>query len=180
MVPSPGRVKANTDRPCHFATCAEVGKSLVSLNEGILSCLGGDTDLRGQAEEVDSVRAREIGDRKELPLFPEQAIGKAWDIAHMDAGANDATTFADRFQCKWHQRAHRRKDDGRVERLGWCFVGSSCPTRPLAPGEGLGGDVTRPGEGKHRSPLPLRHLCHDVGRRAETVQSQLLAVACND
>jgi hypothetical protein len=37
----------------------------------------------------------------------------------MNASANDATAFADRFQGKWHKSANRRKDDGGVEWLWW-------------------------------------------------------------
>jgi hypothetical protein len=54
-----------------------------------------------------------------LPLLPEQPVGKARDIPHMNASANDASAFADCLQGKWHQSAHRRKDDGCVEWLGW-------------------------------------------------------------
>ena len=113
-------------------------RELVSLNEWIQSCLGRDADFRGQVEEVDSVGPREIGYRDELPFLPEQPIGKARDIAHMDASANHATAFADRRQCKWHQRAHGRKDDGRVELLGWGFVGILLPNSPPGTGRRLG------------------------------------------
>src|ERR1700737_4740280 len=76
---------------------AEVGECLVGLAERVAPGVGDDADLRDQPQEIESILPREIGDRHELPLFPEKPIGKARDIAHMDARQNDAPALAHAF-----------------------------------------------------------------------------------
>jgi len=48
----------------------EIGEGLIGLVERIGRRLGDDSDLRRQAEEINSVLSRQIGNRHELPLFP--------------------------------------------------------------------------------------------------------------
>jgi hypothetical protein len=60
-------------------TGAEIGEGLVGLIERIACGLGNDADLRRQAEEIDPILPCQVGDPHELPLFPEQPIGEAWD-----------------------------------------------------------------------------------------------------
>ena len=48
----------------------EIGEGLIGLCERVTRGLGDDAHLRHQAQEIDSILPREIGDRHELPLFP--------------------------------------------------------------------------------------------------------------
>src|ERR1019366_4192590 len=89
----------------------EIREGSIGLIEWITCGLGDDTDLRRKAEEIDAILPREIGDRNKLTLFPKEPIGKARNVAHMDACANDASPLADCFQRQRHQVANRRKDD---------------------------------------------------------------------
>ena len=95
----------------------------------------------------------------------------------MDARANDATALADRLQRQGHEVANGGKDDRGIERLRRHLVRSACPGRAEAPGKGLGGSISRPREGKHRAPLPLRDLRHDMCRGAKAIEPKLLALA---
>ena len=65
--------------------------------------------------------------------------------------ADDAAALAHRLQRQRHQIADGRKDDRGIERLRRQLVRSARPGRAEAPGEGLGGHVSRPREGKDRS-----------------------------
>ena len=98
----------------------------------------------------------------------------------MDAGAHHAAALAYRLQRQRHEIADGRVDDRGIERLGRHLVGSAGPGRAQAPRERLSGDVSGPREREHRSALPVRHLRDDMGRGAEAVKTQLLAVAGDD
>jgi L,D-transpeptidase YcbB len=49
---------------------AQIGEGLVGLVERIARSFGDDADLRRQAQKIDCILPRQIGDRHELPLFP--------------------------------------------------------------------------------------------------------------
>src|SRR3974390_299450 len=49
---------------------------------------GSDSNPWRDLQEIDAVLAREIGHRDQLPFSPEQMIGKARDIAHVNARAD--------------------------------------------------------------------------------------------
>jgi hypothetical protein len=66
-----GSPSGNENRGTFEAAGAEIGQSLVGLPERIARGSGNDTDLRREAQEIDAVVSREIGDRHELPLFPQ-------------------------------------------------------------------------------------------------------------
>jgi len=95
----------------------------------------------------------------------------------MDARADDAATLAHRLQRRRHKIAIDGEDNCRVER-GWGrLVRSPGPGRADRLGERLGLDVARAREGEHRSPLPGGDPGQDVGRSAEAVEPQPLALA---
>src|SRR5262249_60933484 len=56
--------------------------------------LGPDAGVRRDLEELEPIVAGEIGDRYELPLFPERAIRKGRDVAHVDAGTDHPPALA--------------------------------------------------------------------------------------
>ena len=143
---------------------------MIGLVKRIGCGMGDDADLRSQTQKIDSILPLEIGDRHELPLFPKQTIGKARDVAHMDARADDAPALADRLQRQGDETTHDRKDDCGIERVWRHLVRSARPGGAQPPGESLCGKISRPREGKHRSPLPLRDLSDDVGSGAKAVE----------
>src|ERR1019366_906882 len=155
----------------------KIREGMVGLFEWIARGLSDNANLRRQAQEIDSILPCEIGDRQKLSLFPKDLVREAWDVAHMDAGTNDTTAFANRLQRQGHQIANGRKDDRSVERLRRHLVGTACPCRAEASSKTLGGDISRPREGEHRAPLPLRHLHHDMGRGTKAIKSHLFAIA---
>ena len=95
----------------------------------------------------------------------------------MNAGANDAPAFANRLERQGDEVPNGREDDRRIELLRRQLVGATCPSGPELPGEGLGGDVSRSGEGKYGSPLPNRDLRDDMSCGAEAIEAELLAIA---
>ncbi len=56
---------------------AQIGERLVGFLERITRRLGDDTDFRCQAQEIDSVPPRQIGDRYQLPLMYILSTGVA-------------------------------------------------------------------------------------------------------
>ena len=93
----------------------------------------------------------------------------------MDAAAHHDAAFADGPERRRHQRADRREDDGRVERLGRRLVGAAGPRRAQARARSPAPCVARPGEGEDLAALMPRHLRHDMRRRAEAVNAEALA-----
>ncbi len=93
----------------------------------------------------------------------------------MDARTHHAPTLANGLQGDWNERADRREDDRRIERLGRTHIGVAHPLHTDLPREGLGIDVSRTGEGKHRPTLRDRDLRDDVGRRPEAIETELHA-----
>ena len=96
-------------------------------------------------------RAREVRDRADAALLPEQRVGERRDVAHVDPGADDGAAGRERAQRGGDERADRREDDRGVERLG---RRSSEPPAQLAPSvarERLARVVARPREREHRA-----------------------------
>jgi len=161
------------------AAGAKIGQGLV----GVLQRIGGgvrhDSDFRRLAQEFDAVVSSEIGDREKLTLFPEQRIGKARNVAHVNPGANDAPAFANGLQRQGDKVPNGCEDDRRIELLRRRLVGAACPSNPERPGEVLGDDVSGSSEGEYGSPLPQRDLRKDMGCGTEAIEAELLAVAGN-
>jgi hypothetical protein len=93
-----------------------------------------DPNFWHEVEELYAVVSRQIRDRQDLSLLPQQTVRKARNVAHMDTGADNATTFAHR---RGHPRADQRIDDRTIEFLGRHLVGSTGPTCAELAGEAL-------------------------------------------
>src|SRR6516225_9966055 len=91
-------------------------QDIVGFSERKRGRPGPDSNPWRDLQEIDAVLAREIGHRNQLPLFPEQMIGKARDIAHVNARADYPAALAHRAQRRRHQFPGRSIDDGGVER----------------------------------------------------------------
>ena len=123
------------------------------------------------------VGAREVRHRHHLPLLPQQRIGKARDVRHVDAAADHAPALAHRFQRGRHQRADRREDDGRIERLRRRLLRAARPHRAERAREILRRGVALARESEHAPALPDRDLRQDMGGGAEAVETERLALA---
>src|ERR1700722_8481910 len=89
----------------------------------------------------------------------------------MDAAADDDAAFPGRGERRRDQRADRGEDQRSVERLGRLLVRTAGPCDAEPAREILRCDIARFGEGKDLTALKKRELSDDVGRRAETVNS---------
>jgi hypothetical protein len=95
----------------------------------------------------------------------------------MDSRANNAATLVDSLQRNGNEISDSRIDDRGIQRLRRHLVGSACPCCAEASSEVLRRDISGPGEGEHRSPLPSRDLGYDMGCGPESVEPQRHAVA---
>jgi hypothetical protein len=67
--------------------------------------------LRRKGQEFFAVTPGKIRNRTNRTLEPQIAIGKRWDIAHVNAAAYHNTPTLDSAQCNRYERTDRRKDD---------------------------------------------------------------------
>ena len=104
------------------AAFAQVGERVVGRGKRIARDLGLHASLGHDVQEFSRVRAREVCDRHDMPLLPQQAIGEARNVRHVDAAADDAPTLLHRLERQWNERADRGKDDSGIERLGRHFI----------------------------------------------------------
>src|SRR2546428_13984433 len=64
---------------------------------------------RRQVKKILAILTGEIGYRTYTALSPEQRIRKCRNVAHMNAGANDAAARHGRRECCRHERTNRRE-----------------------------------------------------------------------
>ena len=133
-----------------------------------------------QRQKLHSVLPGEVSHGAEHPFAPEEIVGERGDITHMDASANDGSASSYGPERRWDQFPGRGKDDGRMKFRRRKFVGIARPDRPHLSGELLSLTIACFREGIDFSPLPPRHLGHDVGRRAEAVDSEPLPLTRHD
>src|SRR6266571_978085 len=117
---------------------------------------GPDRNPGREREKFLAVAAREIGYRHDAPLAPQDLVGKRRDLAHMNSGANYRTAFAHGAQGRRNQRADRREEDRRVERLGRSGVRSARPGRSEGEREALRLRVPGAGEREELASLEAR------------------------
>src|SRR6059058_5108463 len=109
-------------------TGAQIGECLVGTSERISRSFRLDPHLRHDRKEVLTVLPGQISDRFELSLVPKNLVWETRNVAHVNSGADHASTFAHRAQRRRHKRADRRVNDGAIERFGWSVIGTSGPT----------------------------------------------------
>ena len=136
------------------------------------------TGTRGASSRNSSPsRARQVGDRAERPLAPEDLVGEGRDLAHVDAGADHPGALRACPQRRRHQGADRGEDDRAVELLRRRLLGRARPVRAELAGELLRLLVAGAGEGEDPPSLVNRNLAEDVGGGAEPVEADALGVA---
>ena len=143
-----------------FTLCVlleEIGRAVapISAPESLLAPLPiarfGDDALK--QHWLPAVAAGEVRYRNNLPFAPQNVIGEARDVAHVDAGAHHASARRHRPQGGRHQGTDRGEDDRCVEGLGRRRVGGAGPRSTQGAGEILGLFVAGPGEGEYLAPL---------------------------
>src|SRR6185437_7658474 len=98
-------------------------------------------------------------------------VRKGRDVAHVDAGTDDAAALADVAQCLRHERADRCEQDCRVELARRTLVAVTRPCRAEASRERLRGRVAPPRERENFAPLMPAHLRDHVRGCAEAVDA---------
>src|SRR5262245_33836796 len=152
------------------AARTKIAQGIIRTGERVGGGLDGDLGLWHDAEKIYAVPAREIGDRDDLSFFPQQVIGKARDIAHVDAGAHHAAALAHRPQGGWNERAHRRVDDRGIEGFRRQLIGPTNPIGAEALRKGFGGLVARPDKSEYLAALPFRYLSDDMGGGSKAIE----------
>ncbi len=142
--------------------------------------IGLDGDLGREAQELLAIPPREIRHRAHHALLPENAIGEAGNVAHVNPGADDGPALDRGAQRGGHERPDRREDNRRIQGLRRLDIGAAGPDRAQLPRERLRLIVAGPGEGVDLLPLVNRHLGQDVRRRAEAVEAQALHVVAGE
>src|SRR5262249_24703282 len=66
---------------------------------------------RGEREQLLAVLSRQICDRPENALAPEDRVRKRRDVAHVDAGVDDRAALRDCAKCRGDELAGRGEDD---------------------------------------------------------------------
>jgi hypothetical protein len=152
---------------------AQIGERFVGAFERISDGMRHDIRMRREAQKIEPIAAGKIGDRDKPTFFPEERIGKARDVAHVNSGADDGAAFLHGGERQRDERADRRVDDRRVERFGCLFVRASCPDRAQAAGKILRSAVAWARKRKNSSAALLRHLRDDMRRRAEAIEAKI-------
>ena len=124
------------------------------------------------AEELHPVLARQIRDRADDPLVPEQLVGEGRDVAHVDPRADEDAAAGEVAERRGHELARRREDDRRVELLRRRPVGGAGPLAAELPRERGGRVVAGADEAEQPPPLVACDLRDDVRGRAEPVEAR--------
>src|SRR5262249_49452602 len=106
-----------------------------------------------------------------------QAVRKARDVAHMDAGADHAAALARCRECGRYERADRREQDRRVELLGRRALRVAGPGGAELERETLRGLVAAAREREQLAASSARELREQMRRCAEPVEAEVAAVA---
>ena len=99
------RTSGFQDGGAQYLARPQLCKDLVGFYKRECRRLGSDTTLGDDFEEIQPILTRQIGDRYQLPLLPEQVVGKARDIAHVNSRTYHPGALAYRAQRGRHQRA---------------------------------------------------------------------------
>ena len=112
--PRPPTEYGGTDNP----TATHVIDGRVGFGERIDLDLRPHRYLGGEPDELHAVQAGQIGHGANGVLVPEDLVGKGWDVAHVDPGADDGPAGRERRQRLGHQLTDGANDRGvQVPRL---------------------------------------------------------------
>ena len=104
------------------------------------------------------------------------SVGQRRDRTHVNPAAHDDAAGLDGGERQRDEVADRREDQCGVEGLGRRRGGVAGPRGSQRAREALRRRVARPGEREDAPALVARHLRHQVGRRAESVDADALGI----
>src|SRR5262249_31299499 len=107
-----------------------------------------------------------------LPLLPEQPIGKARNVRHVDATAAAPAALLHRLERHWNKRADRRKNDRGIEWLRRHLVRAAGPDRTERLCKCLRRIIAAAGEGVDAPALPGRDLGQNVRGGATAAEAE--------
>src|SRR4051812_1229650 len=108
-------------------TLTQIGQRIIRALERIDRTLCSDPQVLQALEELHSVVAREVRDRADDALTPQQLVRKRTDIAHVNAGAYNNATFANMAQRFDNERAVRRENDRGIHFVRWHIGRTTSP-----------------------------------------------------
>ena len=120
-----------------YPTVAQVGQRAIGIGQSVALGVHLDRHRGGKRQKIARILPREVRDRPDHALFPEEPIGKRRHVAHVDAGTDHDASRHDVRQRFGNQPADGREDDGGVERFGRRLVGSAGPSDAKIPREHL-------------------------------------------
>jgi len=129
-----------------------------------------------ESKELLAVPAREVRNRPNGALTPQQLVREGRNVGHVDPGAHNDPALAHSSQGGRDELAGRREDDRRVELLRH-LVDSARPRRSELQREGLRCLVAGSRQREYAPPLPHRDLAENVRCRAEPVEADGRRVA---
>src|SRR4029078_7288573 len=97
---------------------AEPLERLVCLLEREFLDLGPHGHARREREELLPVAARQVRDRADDALLPQELVREARDVAHVDPRADDDPAAGEGTERRRYELACGREDDRCVELLG--------------------------------------------------------------
>src|SRR5262245_1087745 len=184
VMPSRHRRRTSSDGGCRDsgykhgcalqATGAQIGKRIVGGCEGIAGHFTLHAGLRHQRQKFARIHPCEVGDRDDVPLLPEQPIGKTWNVRHVDAPTDHAPTFLYGLQRQGDERAYGREDNRGIERLGRHLVRAAGPNRAKRFRKYLRRLIANPGERVDAAALPGSDLDQNVRGGAKPVKAERL------
>ena len=116
-------------------------KGLVGICQGEGLNFGFDGNFGGQGEKLFAVLAGEICHGAYYSLPPQDIIRKRWDVAHVDAAADDNSPFGSGGQGCRHEGADGGKNYGGIQGRRWPRRGVAGPDGTQRKGELLGSTV---------------------------------------
>ena len=111
------------------STGTEAVQRLVGLAQGKRLHRRSHGNTRRERKELLPIAAGEVGDGAEAALFPQELVGEARDVAHVNAAADDGAAFGDGFEGERDQLARRGEDDRGIRLFGREGVGAPDPGR---------------------------------------------------
>src|SRR5258708_23066601 len=89
----------------------QLGENVVGLYKRECSRLGPDSGLGSNFQEIQPILAREVGNRDQLSLSPEEIVWKARNVTHVNPCAYHPAALAYRAQRRRNQLSDRSVDD---------------------------------------------------------------------
>src|SRR4029453_15998701 len=117
--------------------------------------------------KLDPVAARQVGDRKQLPFLPQDAVRERGNVRHVNARAHHAPAFAYGTQRQRSQITYGCENNRGVERPRRLVLRPASPFRTKRCCKSLRLHVALAGEGIDRASLPAGYLRDDVASRTK-------------